>query len=347
MLTALAALLLLAADPGWSASFPSPAVASYIEGTNRGVLVAGSGGALSGVVDASQALQAALRASDRMRLVMDDAGLGDIATAGDAQIVQRASALPVEVILVVRVFPGPAGRPPMAVATLYDKAGAAQGAFSVERGALLPMRVGASVGAGVPQAALNAVEQATGKAEVVDSKQQAYDHSKLTFNESPERRGRGWRLPGRGKYGGSRLSGSEFYDLVGRPDLASGFRARKGAKVATLAVGIAATVGGAVTLGVVGLSKALDSDYNRPTLGILEERDRALIAGGVAAGAGVLLIITSAVIPAHTIGGKQARELVDQYNQKLRKDYGLPEGQASIGGFVTKGGGGLTLGVTL
>ncbi|HEY3447462.1 MAG TPA: hypothetical protein VGK67_13990 [Myxococcales bacterium] len=348
-ISALAALAFLAADPDWAASFDGPALSSYLgEGAGQhGILVAGAGAPVSGVVEASQALQAALRASDRVRLVMDASSLGDLAAAADLEIVKRSSALPVDLVLILRVFPGPPGKPPMAVGTFYDKQSAAQGAFSVEQGKPLAPRSGPAAVAGVPQVAIDAVEHARGKPDVGDSKRQAYEHSRLTFAESPESRGSKWTLPGRGSYGQTRLGGAEFYELVGRRDLAAGYRARRGAKVATTVLGITGIVSGAITMGVVGFDSLFDTEYSPPTRAKTEQRTTALIAGGVTLGAGVLLVVAGALIPEHSIDGTEARGLVDKYNQKLRKDYGLPAGEAKVGGFFAKGGGGLTLEVTL
>ncbi|MGC4113297.1 MAG: hypothetical protein QM765_01190 [Myxococcales bacterium] len=348
MLSALAALILLAADPAWTASFNGPAIATYLGegGSQRAILVAGAGGAVSGSAAASEALQAALRASDRVRLVMDAANLGDIATASDQEIVRRCSALPVDLVLVVRVFPGASDRPPMAVGTFYDKTSAAQGAFSVEQGQPLAPRSGPVAVTGVPQAALDAVEHARGTPTPVDSKKQAYEHSKLTFSHSPESLGTRWGLPGRGSYGQTRLAGAEFYELVGRQDLASGYRARKAGKVAATVLGITGVASGAITMAVVGFD-TIGDDWSPPSQSQKDQRTTALVAGGVTAGAGVLLIVVGALIPEHTIDGQEARGLVDKYNQKLRKDYGLPEGEATLSPMLLKDGGGLSLEVTL
>src|SRR5690242_6451570 len=99
----------VAANPpaaSWTDTFPPAAVASYLDADGRRVLVAGAGEKTEPLRAASDAFATALRQSGRAKLVMDASPLGDLSQASDEQIVKKAQALPVELIAVVRVFPG-------------------------------------------------------------------------------------------------------------------------------------------------------------------------------------------------------------------------------------------------
>jgi hypothetical protein len=105
----------------WSTTFESETVAMKLEAPDeRFVVVPAGEGNLEETQAATEALIAALREGEA-EVVMDDQSLGDVAALDDDAIVEEAASLPVDRVIVVRVFPGGDG-PPRAVVTMYAAA---------------------------------------------------------------------------------------------------------------------------------------------------------------------------------------------------------------------------------
>src|SRR5262249_8399909 len=108
MRVAIAALVLAvplaASGQAWSASFPPATAAGWLSAPGGGVIVVGAGARSSELSAASTALASALRASGKASQVQDDAHLGDLSELDDRGLVRRCRDLPVDEVMVVRVF---------------------------------------------------------------------------------------------------------------------------------------------------------------------------------------------------------------------------------------------------
>ncbi len=343
LVVVLAALLSLpAAAADWKASFPADTMATYLDGAQRTLLVAAAGAPVSDVKAAAAALETAFRASGKARLVMGDAGLGSLLTQDDAQVVRQCAAMPVELIAVVRVFTGAAGAEPSVVVTLYDHAGGVQMAFSTTRGTPLQPHVGSGASASIhtvtakepPPPPEDAERQAkydqrflwTEATSAVSVEGTTHAYSALAYE------GRAMRT----------LVGADFYEKVGRVDLATQYRGRMFTKYAAGAVGLAAMATGLIMLALPAHGRCVkylgppsDNQCQQyeagPGAGLL------LPALGLEAlGLGALLYGIYA--QAQPVGTAEVRQLVDEYNHKLKVELGLALTALPGGGLLAVGG---------
>jgi hypothetical protein len=135
---------------GWEDTFHDDAVSTYFDVAGGGAMVVGAGEASEELDAATAALAQALRDGGKTSVVMDAAALGDTSGLGDADIVTRAAAYPIERVVVVRVFP--AGDSMSCVATFYDKSGQVQQAFNARKGeAVAPRSGGGGVSSGTSE----------------------------------------------------------------------------------------------------------------------------------------------------------------------------------------------------
>jgi hypothetical protein len=116
--------------------------------------------------------------------------------------------------------------------------------------------------------------------------------------------GRSWR-PYQGKYRAP-LDGEDFYLAIGRPDLASRYRARYGLRVGLL-VG-----GGVVVLGAWGI--------------LASKHEGAAVAAAVG-GFGTMFV--GSLLATDPIGESEARQLADEYNKGLKGTLNLGLGGAT------------------
>jgi hypothetical protein len=342
----------------WDPSFPAPAVASYLP-AEAGTIVVGAGAASSDLADVEAALAAALRAGGKAKLVMDDAALGDVSALDDAAIVAKAKSLPAPRIAVARVFPGADGAAPTAVVTFYDRDGNAAGAFSVERGAALAANAAPAAegpGQGASAAAVQAVAQ-VGKAvsTAAAEAQEKYDREFVWFeNWAAVSANSGvvmstWSVPYQGKYK-KNIDGPEFYEVVGRHDLAEEYRSSDHWKTGWMIGGGVLTLGGAALM-VTSLMTMGGCDIDDTACE--DSSMNQLIAGSAAMVGGGIGFLVSAAINPHPVDLAEARRLADEHNQKLKKDLGLaardeePTGGIHAGLAALPGGAGLVLSGTL
>ncbi|HEY8211096.1 MAG TPA: hypothetical protein VIG99_26615, partial [Myxococcaceae bacterium] len=244
-------LWLLGAGAGgdWSATFPPAATGSYLEADAAAVLVTPAGDPSPDLATAAQGVAAALRASGRAKLVMDGASIGSTAGLSDEQIVQKCQALPIQAVVVVRVFPGAdAASPPSAVVTFYDKAGKALSALAAALGTPVAARESRATG-GVSGGTLNAVGNVTHTNPADKTAQQKYDEQYIWFEELTGVNASGqvvgaWSLAYEGKYR-KLLSAENLLQKVGRDDLSRQYSAQNARKLGFVWTGvIAASVGG-------------------------------------------------------------------------------------------------------
>ncbi|MBI3072652.1 MAG: hypothetical protein HYY84_11110 [Deltaproteobacteria bacterium] len=315
------------AEAGWGKAFVPKSVGSYLKGEAVGVLVVGAGDrALSG--EAAAALANALRASAKAKVVMSDESLGALSGLDDQAIVKKAAGLPIDRVVVVRVFPGGDGRAATAVVTVYRKDGAEiDVAFTAEKGKPLLGR-GAeseSVGDGVSAGAIASVEKVVGTKTVERSTaEEEYQNQVISIQGGAFVNQFGsvvgsWRAATQGKYG-KPLEGADFYEVVGRPDLAASYRSKRTTKTLIIISGVLFIAGGAIG----GTAMLL----NREKGTSVYDEGGSLVPGfvvlSVGIGLGLIATVIGSLINPHPVTHNESLELVDKHNQALRKKLGLP-----------------------
>lgn len=315
----------LAAD--WSSTFTPAATGTYLDRPQARVLVAAAGPVARQVRAAATALEKALRASGRAPLVLDDQALGPLEGASDPEIVNRARNLPVDLVAVVRVFPGSVGHPDTAVVTFYDKEAKAVSALTAEAGSALAPREGAAAGASVSSGTLKAVSEIGGASsdEQKTDAQNTYDEKYVWFQDAAlvAQSGQVIRhvsIAYQGKFRKA-LAPEEFYRVVGQPALAEQYRDRSQHKSSLLIGGIIAGTAGTPLL-LLGVGKSCRYYVQ----GFCQERNYLpAIAGGAILLAGAAVALWSASIDPNPVDMPTARRLADEYNQGLKKELGLSQ----------------------
>lgn len=369
----LAALLLpsaaLAATGSWSDALPADAVASHFEGSKLRVVVVPAG---TGATDAAAALSASVRKAPSVQVAMGSESLGDVSSLDDAAIVAKAKALPVDLVAVVRVFDGKEGAK-SAVVTLYTPQGATVSAFSAGTDAPLAAKntAGAGVG-GTAGAVLGDVLAGTNADRETRIKQfeergiwmQGY----AAVDSSSGRVVSTWSVPMKGKYGEA-LVGREFYEYVGKPDLAALYKKRQTTRNIIAASSAVVLAGGAAYWGLSLQETAatykgqgspcwefLDQDYNatdefRSCKKEIDAHNAAVtLVGGSLVGVGSVGLMVPLFMSPHPIKPNERSRLVDEYNQALVKELGLSaradapvEPRVAASAWAGPDGGGVTL----
>jgi len=317
------------AAPDWGKSFEPGAVAPHLPAGKTSFIVVGAGQPTPELQSATAAIEQALRKSGRANLVMNASGLGPVDGLDDAAIVKKCEALPVESIVIARVFPGSDDSQPQAVVTLYGKKGELKSAFSgAAGGAAAPAGSVEAEGTGVSAAAVAGVADVVRATERTSTAaQERYDREYLSVNQAGDS-----LFPFQGKYH-REMSVPEFYRALGRHDLASAHEERKVLKILLMVAGLGAVAGG--------------------TLMAMSEPDNSAVVvvsvGCVAALAGLIIPNANGMEPA------ALRETVDKHNVNLKKKLELsaPGGSAAtkvrgpswmLAPFAARAGGGLALG---
>ncbi|MFH0902813.1 MAG: hypothetical protein V2A73_19455 [Pseudomonadota bacterium] len=315
----------------WSKSFDPKTVASGIpvgESGDLALVVVAAGPVSLSVEAAASALEQALRASGRPKLVMDDAGLGSMESLDDAAIVARCSYLPITHVAVVRIFPGQPGQPTQAVVTFYAKAGGeAVAAVAAPAGGTAVPTNTAAIGSGVSASTVEAVLEArrgrrqrpprqVTPATAVDSEaaRQQFERRYVVFGRPQD-----GEEPFLGKQRTS-LGGAEFYNAVGRPDLAARFSSRQ--RVRNL-FGTGALIAGGVGLFALVIGASADCSYEDVECGVGSVfsvvMGLELLAVGVAGG------VVVSLVQAHPVPSSTRIQIADDHNRRLRRQLGLPE----------------------
>ena len=153
-----------------------------------------------------------------------------------------------------------------------------------------------------------------------------------------------WSVPKQGTAGYD-LKGVQFYEALGRDDLATRYRKRNrlrwGLGLGSAAVGTGVMFWG-LSVYVSAESSAFDTEVSaeeqrKETVGM-----SMMVGGAVVAGAGALFI---GLFRSHPVSANEARRLADDYNRELRKRLGIPESMASLRlrAGLARGGGQLSL----
>jgi hypothetical protein len=320
-----------AAASGWSASFRSEALATYVDSGRVLVIAAG---VRADSQPAAVELAAALRATGKVGLVMTDEGLGDVSGLDDAAIVKKAAGLPVDVHAVVRVFPGDGGNV-AAVVTLYSKTGEVRGAFSAKRGEPLAPKA-ESAAAGLTERTQSVVSRVLGG----EKKQRSAAEEEFDKKSIYVRGGalvnaygvavRQWAVYHLGKEG-RMLEPLEIFELAQRPDLVKSYHSRRRLKWIIGGIGLGMLIGSSILPVVVGGNDGWK-----------------WYVASTGATVGLVVALGGAVMSPSPISHGEMRGLVEEYNRKLRTELGLaaappaaPAGTYGLHPFLLPGGGGL------
>jgi hypothetical protein len=329
---------------GWSVK--SAAVASYLDSKPQNYLVVGAvdtSQPSQTLAEASQTLvedlAAALRERKLARVILPARVLGDVTGLADPDLVRKAKAVPVDRMIVVRVFED-AEHHLTGVVTVYDHGGQVVTAFALEAGKPLephgsavtpapapivaPPSPANSPGQGVSSEAASSINQILNTKSEEDGGRREYDRSYIGYEEWAIVNGYGvsrrWIEPYEGRLRRP-LKGPEFYDKIGRQDLAEAYQHRRNVKIglgvtgALVAVsGLGVMIGGFVNQPCDPLFKA--SCVTMPNLGMVGA------GAGIFLG-GMLLAIIPQFVSSHPISTMEMRGLADAYNHDLRKRLGL------------------------
>lgn len=303
--------------PSWEESFEPQAVATYLDRQNAAAMVLIGGERTANVQRAEQALVAALRAGGQTRLVMTGESVTVSPQDTDEAIIKKARNLPIDLICVLRVFPGGGpSAPEVAVVTVYDQTGASLTAMAATQGQVLPPRESTSRQSAGRDAVAAALENPKSKKET--KKREPVDPRKITFAAGvlvDVKDGRPISSWVSLYMAGKPLSGSGLYDVLGRTDLASTYRSRMAAKTMLYIAGGGLLLGGAIGF-VAGLASPC-AIYDKASYTCTQKQFDFVIPGLALAGAGTAALIVAAVINPHPVSPREAIELAQEYNEKL------------------------------
>jgi hypothetical protein len=325
----------------WAPAFGADAVATYVEGEELEIVVVPAG--KNDAAGAAEALRGSLSASSGVELVMDASSIGSVAELEDRAIVEKASALPVDVVAIVRVFPGAEGS--TSVVTLYGKDGTAKSAFTAKQGEPLAANEAPATrtaGEGLNPEASSAVSSSVQEAQTDREEALATFSEKfvwfqdwVTYDGQSGAYMGSYTVPMRGKYR-EPLEGAEFYEAIERPDLAEEYRRNSRIKTA-LGVPAAVMYLGGIGLATWGLVKGIGQagdreEYNDVTgeFEVVEEGcfwcgNWQMYTGIGMFGGAVVLSVVNGTIDLFPTDGPESRRLADQYNQDLAKQLGLTD----------------------
>lgn len=294
------ALLVLSAEPHWSTTFDPAAAASYLDRPNAAVIVVAAGAAPTVAPAAAAALAQALKDSRQTRLVMTGESLSVAPADDDAAIVKRAAVLPVDLVVIVRTF---GGTVETAVATIYDKQGSAVSGMAGVLGQPLPRKEAHLASTAARDAVRSTVGNARNSAEV------DLDDEHITYRRMS---------PDTPLYKGRTLDGPRFYEVVKKPELATGYRVRTTVKALSIITGSGLLATGTLvflfgprfpTCAVVNVMTAT-CQMERPGI--------TAIAGGlIIAGVGLATLVFGIAFPSDPVDADRRRELVKAHNQRL------------------------------
>ncbi|HVE82071.1 MAG TPA: hypothetical protein VND93_04465 [Myxococcales bacterium] len=307
----------------WTATFPPEAMGSYVEADASAVLVAPAGDASADLAGAAKAVAAALRASGKAKLVMDESAIGATAGLSDEQIVQKCKALPVQRVVVVRVFPGADAARPSAVITFYDKDARAVSALAAEAGTPVAAREGKAEG-GISGSTLNAVGNVTQSRPGDKNAQQKYDEQYIWFADLTGVNQYGqvvgtWSFAYEGKYQ-KLLTMDQLLIKVGRQDLARDYAAKNSQKSLLVITGGAALIASGGLLPLALLSACAAKSAQNYDCVRYDWTNTALVGGLAAGGLGLMIWGFGIKMPVEPV---EVRKMADEYNQKLKRDLGL------------------------
>ncbi len=295
--------LLLSQASTWDTAFPPDAVRSYLEGDAPSVLIAAAGTPNEDLSAAATAFERSARAGKGVKLVMNAVSLGDLSTASDADIVKTAQVMPVDMVAVVRVFPGQTA--PMAVVSFVLKNGKTVSAFSIERGKVLLAREGGGVTGGVSESTMSSFRDETKRAQNEGKKAEqaadALDEQHIGYGEGVVANAQtgqvisGFIRPYLGKKYPKPIDELQVYEIAGRTDLVDALKTKRTAGYAMLIGGGVALVAGFVVVLAPFLGQCRTYSGTPSNPGLCKDRYdvNAFLIGGSIAGAGGLAMAMS------------------------------------------------------
>jgi hypothetical protein len=333
VLTCASALPVHAAEgSAWSATFAPEPLASHLTSPAR-LLVVPAGAQTQELKAAALALETGLRASGKAPLVMGPEALGPVEGMDDASIARRGASLPVDSVVVLRLFPDASGALTNAVVSLHDTSGQSLGAFAAVAGTPVAAKVETPTNGAMatrPAAQPAALAQpAPVRVSPADAAER-YEREYIGFEELVAVGTQTgvvvsrYSVPFEGKYR-KPLEGNAFYRKLGRQDLADAYSGKMGLKWGLGIAGIGAAVGG-VAFGLTGGlgSCGIDSSWDQFEACRSSAMSKFYLGAGVAiAGAGLTTL--AFLLNPHPVTPSEARELADGYNEQLRSDLGLGE----------------------
>lgn len=315
------------APSGWRASFPAERLPeSLAEGD---VVVVPTGEPLEPAERAAGALREALRTKG-VGTVMDASSLGDVAGFSDQEIVEAASDLPVDRVLIVRVFEG--GDAPTGVVAGYVPSGEAVGGFSTPRGTPVSREQVRRSGGGISEKTVEATQSAVEEGGEGDDSRESPE-MRLDFSAQ--------KMEVEDAKTGEIHRGVGMYERLERPDLAEAYRKRRRRQSTWGGIGWgSAAVGAAGTaVGLVMLGNAVSRRYDYPEcegheLSSVENNCRrqkraqnpptpivrgrvVTVASSILAVGGTTVGLVSSLRRTHPLDIFELRELVDEQNEPL------------------------------
>lgn len=321
-----------AAEGDWAPAFEGALAAGRFAEEGLAVMVVAAGAPHPELEAARRALAKALTAAGRAEAVLDEAALGSLLGLDDAALLERLRAFPVERVLIVRVYPGPAGRPPSALVTVYGPERELLEAVRVKAGALLaepdlrdPV---AAFDVDLPRRVTErSRREAEPERELSDDELVALYPEWITFGDLDPYR---YPIPLIGSER-RKLEGAALYEHFGRKDLAQRYRTTDALRSSARTVGVIAAATGALLLvgsyvSVFAGSAFFVSGGNLGTFASVL---------GLAALTGLILLPTGALVGGvagfmnpHPLKREEIRALVDEHNEKLRADGSAPPVEA-------------------
>lgn len=327
------ALVVLAAAPSWEATFTPGATASYLDRPNLAVVVVAGGPSSPSTQAAAMAIAQALRTSQRTRFVMTGEGLSVQPADPDAHLVQQSAALPVDLVLIVRTFPGPTET---AVALLYSKEGTAVASMAGTLGQPLASRGASALPLPPAPSPVAPPPPPAPPPAVVEAPKAVPGFAPVDLRITPSKKD-----PDVFMQRGRALEAGALYEVTGRLDLERQYATRVTTKVLSIIGGAALLAAGAVTL-LVGLNDPC-AIFDASTFTCLRRQTIAqptILAAALGA-VGAAGVIFGLAFPAHPLSQDERKALVERYNTSLDAPRSAaPEGpQLKVSlGFVPTGG---------
>lgn len=324
-----------AAPVDWSATFPPAGVSAHLGDKKPNIIVIAAN---PGSQAAAAAFRAALTASKKAGVVIDGQALGAVDSLDDRGIVERAKVLPVQQIVIVRVFEGSPGDPPSFIAMAYGTDGAVAVALSGTAGVPLP-EPELPTEVSVPDQAVEAGEEAPNAPEEPAEAKQAREAAEREY--ANKRLGGTWGALRQGTPG-TLITPAQFYVALGRDDLARQVDKRRKTRLG-VALGGGIAGGGLLAVGLTFLILNATATRYGPDFGADDplrggtDRVRyplSMPVSGALLGVGAALLLSTGIFlgvyKAQPIGRRDAPGLIDGHNRELRHKLGLPPEQASV-----------------
>lgn len=318
----------------WATTFTSEGVSAHLGDARPNVIVIAPNAPSQ---SAGAAFRAALTTSKRAGVVIDGQALGVLDGLDDRAIIERAKVLPVQQIVIVRVFEGPPGEPPSFIAMAYGTDGSVAAALSGKAGEPMPEpELPADVGASDSDPP-DSEEAAEAEPEEPEEVKQAREQAEKEY--AAQRLSGTW---GALRRGDTPIGPDEFYAALGRDDLARKVEQRRRVRLGVgLGGGIAG--GGLLAVGLTFVILNATAKKYGPDFGLDDPLGRgadrvryplSMAASGALLGVGAALLLGTGVFlgvyKRHPIGRRETPGLIDGHNRELRQKLNLPPEQASV-----------------